>query len=111
MRMFTGGFALAMLAGCSLPASLVPGEPNVSKFSGKVPKEYAACVLPLWQKEISKTTQMPISNGYRIKAPSIVTADEILDIVKSKDGSRVSLYQGPPWAKSAAMRKAVQDCL
>ena len=50
-------------------------------------------------------------NGYRITAPSIITADEILDIVKSKDGSRVSLYQGPPWAKSAALRKSVRDCL
>jgi hypothetical protein len=61
--------------------------------------------------QIPKTKQMAISNGYRLTAPSIITADEILDIVKSKDGSRVSLYQGPPWAKSAAMRQAVRDCL
>ncbi|MGF6108740.1 hypothetical protein HKK52_06540 [Pseudomonas sp. ADAK2] len=111
MRMLIAGVAVAMLAGCSLPASLVPGEPNVSKYSAKPPKEYAACVLPLWQAQISNTKQMAISNGYRLTAPSIITADEILDIVKSKDGSRVSLYQGPPWAKSAAMRQAVRDCL
>ncbi len=36
---------------------------------------------------------------------------EILDIVKYKDGSRVSLYQGPPWAKSGSLRKSVRDCL
>ena len=111
MRTLIAGVVVALLAGCSLPASLVPGEPNVSKYSEKAPKEYAACVLPAWQKEISNTTQTPISNGYRIKAPSIITADEILDIVKSKDGSRVSLYQGPPWAKSGALRQAVRDCL
>ncbi|MET1069817.1 hypothetical protein C9I50_26115 [Pseudomonas prosekii] len=111
MRMLIAGVAVAMSAGCSLPASLVPGEPNVSKYSAKPPKEYAACVLPLWQAQVSKTHQMGISNGYRLTAPSIITADEILDIVKSKDGSRVSLYQGPPWAKSAAMRQAVRDCL
>jgi hypothetical protein len=111
MRMWIGGIAVAMLAGCSLPASLVPGEPNLSKYSNKIPKDYAACVLPLWQQQISKTTQAPISNGYRIKAPSIITADEILDIVKYKDGSHISLYQGPPWAKSEAMRKAVRSCL
>lgn len=111
MRMLIAGVAVAMLAGCSLPASLVPGEPNVSKYSAKPPKEYLACVLPLWQEQIPKTTQIGISNGYRLTAPSIITADEILDIVKSKDGSRVSLYQGPPWAKSGAMRKAVRDCL
>ncbi|MET0774091.1 MAG: hypothetical protein ABWZ65_01180 [Pseudomonas mandelii] len=111
MRMLIGGVAMAMLAGCSLPASLVPGEPNVSKYSNKAPKEYAACLLPLWQQEVPKTTQTGISNGYRINAPSIITADEILDIVKYKDGSRVSLYQGPPWAKSDAMRKAVRSCL
>ncbi|WP_247254986.1 hypothetical protein [Pseudomonas moorei] len=110
-RMLMGGAVLALLAGCSLPASLVPGEPNVSKYSTKVPKEVAACVLPAWQKEVSHTTQTSISNGYRITAPSIVTADEILDIVKYKDGSRVSLYQGPPWAKSGALQKAVRDCL
>lgn len=110
-RMWMGGVVLALLAGCSLPASLVPGEPNMGKYSDKPPKELAACVLPLWQQEVSHTTQASISNGYRITAPSIITADEILDIVKYKDGSRVSLYQGPPWAKSGAMRKAVRDCL
>ncbi|MDB5994267.1 MAG: hypothetical protein JWP42_1403 [Pseudomonas sp.] len=111
MRTLMAGGVMALLAGCSLPASLVPGEPNFSKFSEKPPKEYAACVLPAWQKQISNTTQTPISNGYRIKAPSIITADEIVDIVKSKDGSRISLYQGPPWAKSAALREALRDCL
>ena len=110
-RMLMGGVVMALLAGCSLPASLVPGEPNYNKPSDKIPKELAACVLPAWQKEIPKTTQTSISNGYRITAPSIITADEVLDIVKYKDGSRVSLYQGPPWAKSAAMRQAVRDCL
>jgi len=111
MRIWIGTLTLAMLAGCSLPTSLVPGEPNVSKTSAKTPKDYAACVLPLWQKDVAKTSQTSISNGYRITAPSIITADEVLDIVKYKDGSRVSLYQGPPWAKSAAMRQAVRDCL
>ncbi|MBZ9782669.1 hypothetical protein K9857_14080 [Pseudomonas sp. REP124] len=114
-RMWLGAGMLvgiaALLAGCSLPASLVPGEPNMGKYSDKPPKELAACVLPAWQSDVSRTTQTSISNGYRITAPSIITADEILDIVKYKDGSRVSLYQGPPWAKSAAMRKAVRDCL
>jgi hypothetical protein len=111
MRMWIGGLALAMLAGCSLPASLVPGEPNLSKVSAKAPKDYAACVLPLWQHDVPKTTQTSISNGYRITAPSVITADEILDVVKYKDGSRVSLYQGPPWAKSASLRKSLRDCL
>lgn len=110
-RVLMGGVVMALLAGCSLPASLVPGEPNYNKSSDKLPKEVAACVLPAWQKEIAKTTQTSISNGYRITAPSIITADEVLDIVKYKDGSRVSLYQGPPWAKSGVMRQAVRDCL
>jgi len=110
-RMWIGGVVLGLLAGCSLPASLVPGEPNVSKYSEKLPKDYAACILPAWQKQIPKATQTTISNGYRVTAPSAITADEIVDIVKSKDGSRVSLYQGPPWAKSGALREAVRDCL
>jgi hypothetical protein len=88
--------ALALLAGCSLPASLVPGEPNLSKTTTKAPKDYAACLLPLWQQDIPKTTQTAISNGYRITAPSIVTADEILDIIKYKDGSRVSCIRDRP---------------
>jgi hypothetical protein len=110
-RMLLGGVVLTLLGGCSLPASVVPGEPNVNKYSEKPPKELAACVLPVWQQEVSSTTQSSISNGYRITAPSVITADEVLDIVKSKDGSRVSLYQGPPWAKSGALREAVRDCL
>jgi hypothetical protein len=109
MRIWIGSLTLAVLAGCSLPASLVPGEPKLSKTSEKTPKDYAACFLPLWQQDVSKTSQTSISNGYRITAPSIITADEILDIVKYKDGSRVSLYQGPPWAKSGSLRKSVRD--
>jgi hypothetical protein len=111
MRMWIGVLTFALLAGCSLPRSLVPGEPNVSKTSDKAPKDYAACVLPLWQRDVAKTSQTSISNGYRITAPSVITADEILDIVKYKDGSRVSLYQGPPWAKSGSLRQSVRDCL
>ena len=111
MRTLMAGIVAGLLTGCSLPASVVPGKPNLSKYSEKPPKEYAACVLPAWQKEVPKATQTGISNGYRIKAPGIITADEILEIVKSKDGSRVSLYQGPPWAKSGALREAVRDCL
>jgi len=111
MRTAIGAVAIALLAGCSLPASLVPGEPNLSKLTAKTPKDYAACVLPGWQQEIPRTTQVDIANGYRITAPSVITADEILDIVKSKGGSRVSLYQGPPWAKSGALNKVVRDCL
>ena len=111
MRTLMAGIVVGMLAGCSLPASVVPGEPNFSKYSEKPPKELAACVLPAWQKQVSKTTQTGISNGYRITAPGMISADETLDIVKNKDGSRVSLYQGPPWAKSGALREAVRDCL
>jgi len=111
MRMLMGGVALALLGGCSLPASLVPGEPNVSKHSDKKPKEHSACFFPASQKEVSNTTQVSISNGYRITAPSVITADEVLDIVKYKDGSQISLYQGPPWAKSGDLRKIVRDCL
>lgn len=111
MRILIGALVVSVLAGCSLPASLVPGEPNLSKFTAKPPKDYALCILPAWQQEIPKTTQTAIANGYRITAPSILTADEILDIVKSKEGSRVSLYQGPPWAKSGALRKSVRECL
>lgn len=111
MRIWIGSLTLTLLAGCSLPASLVPGEPNISKTSAKSPKDYAACLLPLWQKDVAKTSQTSISNGYRITAPSVITADEILDIVKYKDGSRVSLYQGPPWAKSGSLRQSVRDCL
>ncbi|WP_347904971.1 hypothetical protein [Pseudomonas purpurea] len=111
MRILIGTLAVFMLAGCSLPASLVPGEPNVSKLTAKAPKEYALCVLPAWQREIPKTTQVSITNGYRITAPGIVTSDEVLDIVKSKNGSRVSLYQRAPWAKTGALKKSVNDCL
>ncbi|SEN54420.1 hypothetical protein SAMN04487857_12142 [Pseudomonas sp. ok272] len=111
MRTWSVALAGLLLAGCSLPASLVPGEPNYSKVSDKPPKELAACVFPVWQREVPKTTQVSISNGMRIHAPGVITADEILDIVKYKDGSRVSLYEGPPWAKTTVLRNAVRDCL
>ena len=70
MRTLMAGIVAGLLTGCSLPASVVPGEPNLSKYSEKPPKEYAACVLPAWQKEVPKATQTGISIGYRIKAPA-----------------------------------------
>lgn len=111
MRMLTGALMMAALAGCSLPTALVPGQPNVSELTSKAPKEYASCVLPVWQGQTARTTQVEISNGYRITAPGSLASDEVLDVVKSKNGSRVSLYQGTPWAKSEVLKKSVHDCL
>ena len=111
MRICIAALAGVRLAGCSLPASLVPGEPNLSKESAKPPKEVAECVLPAWQREVPKASQTSVSNGYRINAPSLITADELLAIVTYTDGSKVSLSQGPPWAQYAALRPAVRDCL
>ncbi|AKA23841.1 hypothetical protein PCL1606_23880 [Pseudomonas chlororaphis] len=102
---------MGLLAGCSLPTALAPGKPNVSEITSKTPKDYAQCVLPAWQRETSRTTQTDISNGYRITAPGSLASDEIVEVVKSKNGSLVSLYQGTPWAKSGSLKKVVQDCL
>ncbi|AZD03189.1 hypothetical protein [Pseudomonas chlororaphis] len=111
MRVWLGASLMGLLAGCSLPTALAPGKPNVSELTGKTPKDYAQCVLPAWQRETPRSTQSDISNGYRITAPGSLASDEVVEVVKSKNGSLVSLYQGTPWAKSAVLKKAVHDCL
>lgn len=110
MRIWIGG-GVGHVGGLFVAGIAGAGRAEYQQDQCQAPKDYAACVLPLWQQDVAKTAQTSISNGYRITAPSVITADEILDIVKYKDGSRVSLYQGPPWAKSGSLRKSVRDCL
>jgi hypothetical protein len=103
--MLMGGVGLALLAGCSLPTSLVPGEPNVSKYSEKKQRARGVCVARVAEGGIPHHSDLDFQRLQDYRA-SIVTADEVLDIVKYKDGSRVSLYQGPPWADQARCARA-----
>ncbi|QXI40938.1 hypothetical protein [Pseudomonas xantholysinigenes] len=96
---------LAALAGCA-----TPGEPTGSKLISKTPEDYAACVLPKWQALAPLTTQKSISNGYRITAPSAVASDEVLEVVKYRDGSRATFYKGS-FLSSDNLRQAARACL
>jgi hypothetical protein len=97
-----GGLFIASIAGS--------GRANLSKTSAKrlktMPRAYYRCGNRMFRDRADFDI-----NGYRITAPSVITADEILDIVKYKDGSRVSLYQGPPWAKSGSCAQIGARCL
>ncbi|MCO7519136.1 MULTISPECIES: hypothetical protein [unclassified Pseudomonas] len=96
---------LASLAGCA-----TPGEPTGSKLTRKTPEAYAACVLPKWQALAPQTTQKSISNGYRITASSSVTSDDVLEVVKSHDGSRATFYKGS-FLSTNHLRQAAKACL
>ncbi|MCL8305210.1 MULTISPECIES: hypothetical protein [Pseudomonas] len=93
------------LAGCASP-----GQPTGSKLTSKTPEAYAACVLPKWQAMAPLTTQKSISNGYRITAPSAVTSDDVLEVVKYHEGSRATFYKGS-FLSTDKMRTAARECL
>jgi len=95
----------AALAGCA-----TPGQPTGSKLTHKTPEVYAACVLPKWQAMAPQTTQKSISNGYRITAPSAVASDDVLEVVKYRDGSRATFYKGS-FLSTDSLRKAARECL
>ncbi|NIF19652.1 hypothetical protein F3J43_21890 [Pantoea sp. Cy-639] len=100
-------FSLLMvgLAGCASP-----GSPTASKLTRKAPADYAACVLPKWQALAPQATQKSISNGYRLTAPSAVASDNVLEVVKSQDGSRATFYKGS-FLSSDKLRMAARECL
>ncbi|MDD2092468.1 hypothetical protein DQ397_003096 [Pseudomonas sp. CK-NBRI-02] len=96
---------LVTLAGCASP-----GQPTGTKLTSKTPEAYAACVLPKWQAMAPLTTQKSISNGYRITAPSAVTSDDVLEIVKYHEGSRATFYKGS-FLSTDKLRTAARECL
>ncbi|WP_194788463.1 hypothetical protein [Pseudomonas sp. UFMG81] len=105
LPIFIGLLMVAALAGCASP-----GQPTGSKLTSKSPDAYAACVLPKWQALAPLATQKSISNGYRLTAPSAVASDDVLEVVKSGDGSRATFYKGS-FLTTDQLRKAARECL
>ncbi|WP_330208967.1 lipoprotein [Pseudomonas sp. Z13] len=114
MRILIAAVAVVMLAGCSTPNDLKSNKPTISSSSSKAPKQYALCVFPKWQEERSTSTMSETEDGYRLIVATDMMTDEVLEIVKSGNGSRVALYQRMPWAKMVgrgAIEDAVRRCL
>jgi len=54
------------------------------------------------------------STGYRLIVATDSTAEELLEVNRSSNGSSVALYQRLSWAPGygrSAIEKAVRDCL
>ena len=101
---------ICFLLVASLASCASPGKPTGSQMTNKTPEEYAACVLPKWQELAPQTTQKSISSGYRIVAPSAVASDEVLDILKSHEGSHAVFYRGS-FFRDDKLRHAARECL
>ena len=114
MRIVIAVVAMAMLAGCTTPGDLKSGKATISALSSKAPKQYALCVMPKWQDARSGATMTETENGYRLIVATDSTAEELLEVNRSSNGSSVALYQrlswGPGYGRSA-IEKAVRDCL
>lgn len=114
MRILIAAVAVAMLAGCTTPGDLKAGKATISASSSKTPKQYALCVMPKWQDARSGATMTETSTGYRLIVATDSTAEELLEVNRSSNGSSVALYQRLSWAPGygrSAIEKAVRDCL
>jgi uncharacterized lipoprotein YajG len=106
------GMSSVLLAGCSLPSALSPNAPTARETSAKTPEQYASCVHTKWKAADPKSQVVKTSNGFRLTVSSSLTADDVLEVSKSKTGSNVFFYEGSPLhiAKSA-IKNAVRECL
>jgi len=114
MRILIAAVAVAVLAGCTTPGDLKSGKATISASSNKAPKQYALCVMPKWQDARSGATMTETSTGYRLIVATDSTAEELLEVNRSSNGSSVALYQRLSWAPGygrSAIEKAVRDCL
>ncbi len=111
MRFFLAlGVITLSLMGCTH----TPNSPNITLETNKLPKEYALCVFHKWQKEKPSTTISETRGHYRVVVESKAAADEILDIYKTAQGSKVSMYQRMPLSSvfgGGYLESVVRDCL
>lgn len=116
MRWIALGMGLLLLAGCTTPADLMKGEPEVSATTKKDPRSYALCVHPLWQEVRPQAAVAETLSGYRLTIAAEATGqtDEVLDVNRNASGgSTVKLYQRAAWASigRAGISEAVHRCL
>ncbi|WP_223527007.1 hypothetical protein [Pseudomonas sp. BF-B-26] len=114
MKLFVGGLAVALLAGCVSPGDLQKNDPSLKAATAKDPKRYALCVFPKWQDARSDASMSETENGYRLLVANNNMTDELLDIRKSAKGSTVTLYQRMAWSPGygrGEMKQAINDCL
>lgn len=114
MRILIGAFAVALLMGCVGPGDLEKKEPSITVTTHKDPRSYALCVFPKWQTARTDSFLTETLTGYRLLVASNNMADEMLDVVKTRDGSSVVLYQRMAWSKMlgrSAVEAAVKSCL
>lgn len=114
MRIMIVALGLALLAGCVTTADLEGSKPSISSETGKNAKQYALCVFPKWQAARAESAMAETESGYRLWVSSGGMTDELLDIVQTSNGSRVTLRQRMPWSPGlgrAAVEKAVESCL
>ncbi|HAB02357.1 MAG TPA: hypothetical protein DCE25_05275 [Pseudomonas sp.] len=114
MRALICGLGIALLAGCVTTADLESNEPSISAETGKNAKQYALCVFPKWQAARTESAMAETESGYRLWVSSGGMTDELLDIVQTPNGSRVTLRQRMAWSPGvgrAAIEKSVKSCL
>ena len=114
MKLIVGVLAVVLLAGCSSPGDVKKNDPTISASTSKPAKKYALCVFPRWQEERSTSTMSETENGYRLVVASEMMTDEVLEIVSTGSGSKVTLFQRAPWSKMwgrSALEAAVRECL
>ncbi|WP_166219710.1 hypothetical protein [Pseudomonas atagonensis] len=114
MKLIVGALALALLAGCSSPGDIKKNDPTISASTNKSAKKYALCVFPRWQDQRSTSTMSETENGYRLVVATDMMTDEVLEVISTGAGSKVSLYQRMPWSKMwgrGELEAAVRECL
>ena len=116
MRWIAVGLGALVLGGCTTPADLMKGAPEIAATTKKDPRTYALCVHPLWQEVRPQAAVAEALDGYRltISAEATGQTDEVLDVKRSATGgSSVKLYQRAAWASigRSGISDAVRLCL
>lgn len=103
------GLSALLLAGCVS----APNNPNQILQTSKSPEDYAQCVFPRVQKDKPAATLTGSQNHFRIVMGSKIAADDVIEIHKSSEGSKVSLYERAPLTSpfGTSLEKAARKCL
>ncbi|MGH8447864.1 hypothetical protein [Pseudomonas sp.] len=114
MKLFIGGLALVVLAGCVSPSDLKSSAPTTTATTKKSPRQYALCVFPKWQDARSEAVMSETESGYRLVIGAMKLTDELLEVKQTSNGSSVAFYQRVAWMPGVgrtAIEGAVKTCL
>ncbi|KSP87587.1 hypothetical protein APB27_24400 [Pseudomonas aeruginosa] len=105
MKLLIAVFAALALSACATPQQPGSEAAALSAHSAKAPQEYAACVLPKWQRQAPGVTLVEEGGGYRL-----ADAGQWLEVRPAERGSLVNVHDRQAWVTRGAFIDAARSC-